>query len=347
MHTSGSPGPAKPVRYSHGALAAQRDVISESFAMSSEHGFVTSFAPFILLGPALGVPCVLPDIDVTKPSELDFDRFAQVLASSQVDVAWLSPASARRIVATAEGRKAKLRLVMLAGAPISTKLATAIAAVTDADVRSPWGMTEAMPLTDGVGATQQVGDGTNTGKLLNGAQAAVVSLDDSAPQPVAVGEWGELAVHASWMFEGYEQQWSTEHRSEILLNGVRFHRTGDLGQFAANGDLHQLGRLQHALFLAGRVVPCTLVEDPIAAVLGRQVAAVGIGPKGTQVIAVVIQAEGKLRLADPETTTSVRASSAFDVAAVLEGDLPVDIRHQSKVKRELLATSASAFLAGR
>ena len=347
VHTSGSTGPAKPVRYTHGALAAQRDVISESFAMSSEHGFVTSFAPFILLGPALGVPCVLPDIDVTKPSELDFDRFAKVLASSQVDVAWLSPASARRIVATASGRKAALRLVMLAGAPISTELATAIAEVTDAAVRSPWGMTEAMPLTDGVGATQQIGDGTNTGKVLNGAQAVVVSLDDSNPEPLAVGEWGELAVHASWMFEGYEQQWSTEHRSEVSLDGVRFHRTGDLGRVAANGDVHQLGRLQHALFLATQVVPCALVEDPIAKGLGRQVAAVGIGPRGTQVIAVVIQAEGKLRLADPQTTALVRASSVFDIAAVLEGELPVDIRHQSKVKRELLATSASTFLAGR
>jgi hypothetical protein len=32
---------------------------------------------------------------------------------------------------------------------------------------------------------------------------------------------------------------------------------------------------------------------------------------------------------------------------VLEGELPVDIRHQSKVKREVLAAAASQFLAGR
>ena len=347
VHTSGSTGPAKPVRYRHGALAAQRDVIVESFTMSAEQGFLTSFAPFILLGPALGVPCVLPDIDVTKPAELDFDRFAQVIESSRVDVAWLSPASARRIVETADGRTIELRLVMLAGAPISTQLAASIAAVTGADVRSPWGMTEAMPITDGVGATTSVVDGTNTGTPLPGAAVMVLSLEDSEPQPVSSGEWGELAVHAPWMFDGYDQQWGTQQHSEFILNDQRFHRTGDLGRIDVNGDLHQLGRVQHALFMATRTVPSVLVEDPISTELGRQVAAVGIGPVGTQVIAVVIQAEGKLRLADAGTTSQVRHCSSFEIAAVLEGELPVDIRHQSKVKREVLAASASEFLAGR
>ena len=347
VHTSGSTGPAKPVRYRHGALALQRDVIVDSFTMSPERGFLTSFAPFILLGPALGVPCVLPDIDVTKPSELDFDRLAHVVESSDVDVAWLSPASARRIVETAAGRTVQIRLVMLAGAPISTELAASIASITRADVRSPWGMTEAMPITDGVGATAPVTDGTNTGTPLAGAQVLVLSLDESNPLPVANGQWGELAVHAPWMFDGYEQQWGTEHRSEVMLTGRRFHRSGDLGLVDVNGDLHQLGRVQHALFLATQTVPSVLVEDPLSVELGRQVAAVGVGPVGTQVIAVVIQADGKLRLASTETTAQVRQCSVFEIAAVLEGELPVDIRHQSKIKREVLAISAAEFLAGR
>jgi hypothetical protein len=74
---------------------------------------------------------------------------------------------------------------------------------------------------------------------------------------------------------------------------------------------------------------------------------VGIGPAGTQVIALVLQAPGKLRLADAEMTTRVRGLSGFTIAAVLEGDLPVDVRHQSKVKRDVLGAAASKFLAGR
>jgi acyl-CoA synthetase (AMP-forming)/AMP-acid ligase II len=208
-------------------------------------------------------------------------------------------------------------------------------------------MTEAMPITDGVGATTPAVNGTNTGKPLAGAAVMVLSLEDSEPQSLSIGQWGELAVHAPWMFDGYDQQWGTEQHSEFILNGRRFHRTGDLGLIDASGVLHQLGRVQHALFMATRTVPSVLVEDPISTELGRQVAAVGVGPVGTQVIAVVVQAEGKLRLADVRTTSRVRHCSSFEIAAVLEGELPVDIRHQSKVKREVLAASASEFLAGR
>lgn len=346
VHTSGSTGPAKPVRYCHGALAAQRDAIRDAFRMSAEKGFVTSFAPFILLGPALGVPCVLPDIDVTKPSELDFDRFSAVLASTQIDVAWLSPASARRIVETAAGRHVNLRLVMLAGAPIAPSLASAIAEVTGADVRSPWGMTEAMPLTDGVGASNATSDGTMTGRPLPGVEVVILGIgSDNAP--LASGAWGEFAVATPWMFDGYQHQWATKHDSEVSINGRRFHRTGDLGTVNANGELLQLGRKQHALFLATQTVPNARIEQPIAAALGSEVAAVGCGPSGAQVIVVVLSAKGKLRLASAAQTAYVRGASTFEIAAVLEGELPVDIRHQSKVKREVLAADVSEYLAGR
>ena len=347
VHTSGSTGPAKPVRYRHRALAAQRDVISESFAMSPDQGFLTSFAPFIVLGPGLGVPCVLPDIDVTTPSQLDFDRFAQALSVSQVDVAWLSPASARRIVATAAGRKCALRLVMLAGAPISSALAAAIADVTGAEVRSPWGMTEAMPLTDGVGATHATHDGTVTGTPLKGAEVIVLRFGGTEIEREEPGIWGELAVRAGWMFDGYEQQWASDHNSVVEVDGRRFHRTGDLGFFDDNGDLHQLGRVQHLLYPASGPIPSVSIEQSVTSAVGAQVAAVGIGPIGTQAIAVVVEESGALRLADSATTSRVRESSPMEIAAVLAGELPVDVRHQSKIKREVLALSVSAFLAGR
>ena len=94
-------------------------------------------------------------------------------------------------------------------------------------------------------------------------------------------------------------------------------------------------------------MPNAFIEDPIAASIGTPVAAVGVGPRGTQVIAVVVQAQGRLRLADVQTTARIRSCSNYEIAAVLEGELPVDIRHESKVKRELLAERATQLLAGR
>lgn len=348
VHTSGATGPAKPVRYSHGALAAQRDVVASSFAMTGDEAFTTSFAPFVLLGPALGVPCVLPDIDVTRPADLDFDKLAAVCRDRIVGVAWLSPASARSIVATAGGRRVPLRLVMLAGAPIDADLVRAITLVTGADVRAPYGMTEAMPLTDGTDATRAgpLG-GTATGWPLDGVSLLVVPLDEPLGPALPSGEWGEILVSAPWMRDGYDRRWATNDTATVHRDEAVFHRTQDVGYRDADGRLFQLGRAPHVVFTMEGARASVALEQPIATATGRSAAAVGVGPPGTQVVVVVLDAPGRLRLAPADVTTAVRNTSPEPIAAVLEAPLPVDIRHQSKIDRSRLAADAAAFLAGR
>lgn len=53
-------------------------------------------------------------------------------------------------------------------------------------------------------------------------------------------------------------------------------------------------------------------------------------------------------LADAALTAQVRAAAGVPVAAVIRRrDLPVDIRHNSKVDRTALSAWASGLLAGR
>jgi len=347
VHTSGATGAAKPVVYDHGALAAQRDVVRQAFTLDPAHGFISSFAPFILLGPALGVPCVLPEGDVLTPVELDFDRFAGACRSSDSDVAWLSPASARTIVRTANGRRIPLRLVMLAGAPIPAGLAESVHRVTDAEVRAPYGMSEAMPVTDGVGAMRRVPFGTDTGRMLPGAEIIIVPFREPLSDTVTTGQWGEILVSCPWMRAGYDRRWGFEDSATIQRDGGVFHRTGDVGMIDERGHLIQLGRVQHVITTATLALPCAMVEQSIADQISDEVAAVGVGPDGAQVIGVVVSGAGSLRTADPERTAEVRAASNYPIAAVLIGELPVDIRHQSKIRRDVLAKSATELLAGR
>ncbi|CAB4322519.1 MAG: alpha/beta fold hydrolase [Actinobacteria bacterium] len=347
VHTSGATGPAKPVVYTHAALAAQRDVVREAFTLDPAHGFISSFAPFILLGPALGVPCVLPEGDVLAPAELDFDQFADACRSSDSDVAWLSPASARTIVRTANGRQVPLRLVMLAGAPIPLALAEDIHRVTSAEVRAPYGMTEAMPVTDGIGAMNRVPWGTDTGRALSGAEIIIVPFREPRLAQVATGCWGEILVSCPWMRSGYDRRWGVDESSTIERDGKLFHRTGDVGAIDDQGHLIQLGRVQHVITTATQALPCAVVEQSIADQISAEVAAVGVGPDGAQVVVVVVSGTGSLRTADSELTADVRAASPHSIAAVLIGELPVDIRHQSKIRRDVLAESAAELLAGR
>ncbi len=347
VHTSGATGPAKAVRYTHGALAAQRDVVGPVFGMLPGDAFTTSFAPFLLLAPSLRMTCVRPDVDVDDPGALDFDRLHAALSEAPVTAAWLSPASARSVVATARGRTAPIGLVMLAGAPIPAELVSGVRHVTGGDVRAPWGMTECLPVTDGTEPerTGRLG-GNSTGRPVPGCSVLVTRLDEPGTVLDEGGDWGELLVHAPWMFDGYEGAWSADDDTWAVHDGRRFHRTGDVG-YLEDGLVVHLGRRRHVVATAGGPLASVAVEGPVSAAVARPAAAVGVGPPGAQVLCLVIDAPGRLRVADGDLRHAVRRAVPHRVAAVLEGPLPVDRRHRSKVDRTALAVDVAAFLAGR
>jgi acyl-CoA synthetase (AMP-forming)/AMP-acid ligase II len=114
------------------------------------------------------------------------------------------------------------------------------------------------------------------------------------------------------------------------------------------------GRLAHVVTTAAGVVTPVGVEQRVEQVPGvGAAAAVGVGPAGAQVVAVVVvpgtprRRRGRLALADDALADAVRAAAGVDVAAVLvASSLPVDVRHQSKVDRAALARQAGRVLAG-
>ena len=339
VHTSGATGPAKAVRYTHGQLVAQRNATAPMFHLEPGDAFTTSFGAFMLLSPLLEMTCVRPGFDVSAPSELGFDEFASALAKAPVTTAWLSPASARTILATSAGRHLDLNLVMLAGAPISESLVEGMASLTGGEVRTPYGMTECLPATDGIrAATAGSLGGLGVGKPLPGCELRI--------EPLANVEWGEILVSAPWLFDGYEGALQADLASTVSEAGVRFHRTGDVG-YLEGGQLFSLGRRAHVIERAEGPLASVMLEEQLRGTVAGDLAAVGVGPLGRQVVVVVVEAEGKLRLASASIRRAVRKHLATPVAAVLEGPLPTDQRHQSKIDRVLLGRQASAFLAGR
>ena len=82
-----------------------------------------------------------------------------------------------------------------------------------------------------------------------------------------------------------------------------------------------------------------LLVDPRSSLRTVSVAAaaVGVGPAGAQQLVVVVE-DGRDGLADPQLAAAVRAVAEAPVAAVLTiTELPVDIRHASKIDRAEVA----------
>jgi olefin beta-lactone synthetase len=148
----------------------------------------------------------------------------------------------------------------------------------------------------------------------------------------------------------YDALWATERASS---RNPGWHRTGDVGHVDAEGRLWIEGRLGHVVTTTAGAVTPVGPEQRVQLLAGvRAAAVVGAGPVGTQQVVVVVVPEGpppsaRSPVADVALTDAVRAVAGVEVAAVLRApDLPVDIRHASKVDRGRLAQWATAVLDG-
>ncbi len=367
LFTSGATGPAKGVRYRHGQLAAQRDALAATYEITDADRLVAAFAPFALYGPALGVPTALTDCDVTTPGELTAQALDDACCELGATMAFASPAALANVVATAGTAAADhrglaaLRLVFSAGAPVPAETLHAVAALAPhASIRTPYGMTEALPVADidlaGIDAAEADGDGRGVcvGHPVVGADVRIAPMGfdalDGVPDPVPPGDTGEILVRAPWVSEGYLGRWQTER---LARPGNGWHRSGDVGHLDDEGRLWVEGRSVHVIDAAGGAITPVPVEraveralDPRGMVTAGRVAAVGVGPAGCQQLVIVIERPDESPgLAGHELAAAVRAVVPGPVAAVLVSrEVPVDIRHNAKIDRTAVATWASDTL---
>jgi acyl-coenzyme A synthetase/AMP-(fatty) acid ligase len=290
-------------------------------------------------------------------------------------VVFASPAALRNVLATrggltAEGAAAleRVELLLSAGAPVPEPLLAQVQRLLPkASLHTPYGMTEALPVTDisleqiqaagaDAGTVTGAGNGVCVGLPVHGARVAVIPLaaDGTASGTTPVTEpglTGEIMVSAPHVKESYDRLWLTQQAS---ARTVGWHRTGDVGHFDAEGRLWVEGRLAHIVTAPGAVVTPVGPEQAIESLDGvRMAAIVGVGPAGTQAVVAVVETVPPARKAGPagaELAGQVRkaaAAAGVSVAAVLVVPAqPTDIRHNAKIDRTRLSRWASKVLAG-
>jgi acyl-coenzyme A synthetase/AMP-(fatty) acid ligase/pimeloyl-ACP methyl ester carboxylesterase len=362
LFTSGATGPPKGVVYRHHQLRAQLDLLRTLCDVDPSDRLVAAFAPFALYGPALGIGAAVPQMDVTKPGTLTAVRLAEAASAIDATLVFASPAALRNVVATADelnaeqsSTLARIRLVLSAGAPVSVPLLRRLRKVLPgAELHTPYGMTEALPLTDiSLPELEKAGSGNGVcvGRPLPGVQIRISPLNSLGravwPLTDQVEITGEICVSAAHVKDRYDRLWATERASS---RNPGWHRSGDVGHLDSTGWLWVEGRLVHVITTADGPLTPVGVEQRIEAespVTGAAV--VGVGPPGTQqVVAVVVpEIPAPVGLATPELANAVRAVAGARLAAVLVIDvLPVDIRHAAKIDRQRLARWAERVLAG-
>jgi acyl-CoA synthetase (AMP-forming)/AMP-acid ligase II len=371
LFTSGSTGPAKGVHYTHGIFGSQVRAIGEMYGIESGDIEVPAFPLFSLFSVGLGVTCVLPDMDPSKPAEVDPRLFVEAIRDHGANAAFGSPSIWVRVASYCleeEIRLPTLDRILTAGAPIPPSLMEAYRDIlrADAHLHTPYGATESLPvatisseevLAETAEASRR-GAGICVGHLAPGIEVRIVELRDDVIPTMAdavelgPGEVGEICVYGPQVTPAYDGLPGETRRAKIpdppRGEGAFWHRMGDAGYLDEEGRLWFCGRTSQRVETAEGTkftVPCEMIFDAHPQV--ARSALVGLGERGAQVPAIVVE---PLEGAFPETAEA-RELFRTELEALAQGaehtaeieifafhpDFPVDRRHNSKIHRGELA----------
>jgi acyl-CoA synthetase (AMP-forming)/AMP-acid ligase II len=151
VFTSGSTGPPKGVLYTHETFVTQCAMIQAEYDIRPGDIDLACFPLFGLFNVACGVTTVLPDMDFSRPASCDPKKILAAANLWKVTQAFASPAVWDRVSRYCEmtgERIPTLKKILSCGAPVPAKvLRRTLACVhLDAQMHTPYGATEALPI---------------------------------------------------------------------------------------------------------------------------------------------------------------------------------------------------------
>ena len=373
LFTSGSTGPSKGVVYTHEFFNAQIDLIRQLYGIQPGETDLPTFPLFALFGPALGMTAIIPDMDPTRPAQVNPERIIEAIELFGVTNLFGSPAVINRVGRYGEAngvRLPTLRRAISAGAPVPARALERFASMLgpDAQVFTPYGATECLPVSS-IGSREILGEtrrdteagrGVCVGLPVPGLIVRVIRITDepiatwSADLELPDGQTGELVVQGTHVTSLYHNRPQATALAKIPdpATGGFYHRMGDVGWRDARGRLWFCGRKAHRVVTPEGVfftIPCEAVFNTHPSLFRS--ALVGVRRNGRVEPVLCVELEPAERSRDPARLSEelaaigARYPHARPVKTFLvHPAFPVDIRHNSKIFREKLAVWAARRL---
>ena len=369
LFTSGSTGPPKGVVYRHRHFNAQVEMLRNAFGIQAGEVSLPTFPPFALFDPALGMTTVVPQMDPTRPAKADPELLVQAIDEFKVSNIFASPAlldTLSRYVVERGKRLESVTRVISAGAavPIRTIRRMQNALYRDAEIHTPYGATECLPvssitaeqLNSKIQDMSESGEGVCVGRPIEPNHVRIIKISDlafndlSETTEMPPGMPGEIVVSGPSCTDSY---WKSDADTSMAkigdANGTIWHRMGDAGIMDGTGRLWYCGRLSQRVETGQEVLfaeQCEAVFNQHPDLLRSAV--VGIGARGAQIPVLCIEVKGKLSTVNTERVLFdlLQLAQAFALTRSIRTVLfhpgfPVDIRHNSKINREELVQWAA------
>jgi malonyl-CoA/methylmalonyl-CoA synthetase len=333
IYTSGTTGRSKGAMVTHGNLTSnaavlrdywrftERDVLIHALPVFHVHGLFVALHPILLAGARIIF-------------QRKFDAKAVLAAVPRATALMGVPTFYVRLLADPGLNKETvrgMRLFVSGSAPLLLDTFSEWQARTGHTILERYGMSEAGMITSNPYDGERRG-GT-VGFPLPGVDLRVAGADDA---PLPAGEPGAVQIRGPNVFAGY---WRMPDRTREEFTADGWFRTGDVGQWSADGYLSIVGRAKDLIISGGyNVYPkeIELVIDAIPGVVESAVVGVPHPDFGEAVTAVIVRQPGAA-LTEEAVIARVRGEiAAFKVPkrVYFVDDLPRNA--MGKVQKALL-----------
>lgn len=378
LFTTGSTGPAKGVTYTHEIFRTQTEVLRREYGIGPGDIDLPCFPLFGLFSTALGACAVIPDMDPSRPASVNPERIIEPILDHGITYSFGSPTLWSRVGAYCRERGIvfpTLKRIIMAGAPVPEYVHERLlngALPAGAETYTPYGATESLPVANFRGREMlaetaectRKGHGMCVGRPLPEVTVRMIEICDTPianwedVHEVPEGCIGEICVRGAIVTRSYDHLPEATRLAKIADGEAIWHRMGDVGYFDEKGRIWFCGRKSHRVITSQGTlytVCCEAIINEHPDVYRS--AMVGVGPdRQAQTPVIVIEPRTgcfpKNSAAERSFRDSVRALAAASEITrpiheiLFHRSFPVDIRHNAKIRREVLAEWAGRKLQG-
>ncbi|MDO4570466.1 MAG: fatty acid CoA ligase family protein [Planctomycetia bacterium] len=372
IFTTGSTGPPKGVLYQHQTFNTQVAEISKRYNIHSGQVDLPGFPMFGLFNCAMGSTAVIPDMDASRPAQVNPLNILEAVEDWNVSQSFGSPAIWKAVGQWCEtnGRKLEnIRMILTAGAPASEEVLRCVKGIIhpEGEIHTPYGATEALPvatisasevLNETIAQTRE-GAGVCVGRKFDSIEWKIIKITEEPIETLDLieelptGEIGELLVTGPQITREYVTHCEANRLAKIretLPDGSTriWHRMGDVGYFDEQKRFWFCGRKAHRV----ETPEGTYFSIPVEAIFNShpqvsRSALVGVGEGAARRPIIIIEPRDSSVCASARRCKKLgeellQLASEHEMTKEIQTILfhpafPVDIRHNAKIFREKLA----------
>lgn len=369
IYTSGSTGLPKGAIYTQENLAAQLDLLKNTFQISPDEIDLPAFPLYALIDLLLGVTSVIPDITFPVPGKTNPGKVIDAIQKFNVTNMFASPVVLDLLSSFAEKDHSSshpivlssLKRIITAGAPAAIDLQKRFRHLLadNTSLFGIYGATESLPIAKvesreifSLQEKTENGAGICLGKPIEGVTVRIIPITE---EPIA--EWqdsltvkpnvvGEITVQSPATTRGYIHREDANRISKIKYRREIIHRMGDAGYFDEDGRLWYCGRKSHRVITKDDVMFTEQIENIFNAhpqVFRTALVGVDDEPVLWVELQKGVKANKEKIIAELKTLAASHPQASRIQKFPFLKKFPTDVRHNSKIIREKLTKLAAGY----